>query len=52
MRLRVADDVWLADEEDVDDTEVEVLDELEPVLDASPVGLKLEYVAADDCIGL
>jgi hypothetical protein len=50
--LRVADDVWLADEEDVDDTEVEVLDELEAVLDAPLLGLEPEDPAADDCVEL
>jgi hypothetical protein len=50
--LGVADDVWLADEECVGDTEVEVLDGLEAVLDAPPLGLEPEYVAADDCIEL
>jgi hypothetical protein len=43
--LGVADDVWLADEEYVDDTEVEVLD-------APLLGLEPEDVAVDDCVEL
>jgi hypothetical protein len=50
--LGVADDVWLADEEYIDDTEVEVLDKLEAVLGAPPLGLEPEYVAAGDCVEL